>query len=638
MIKILLLLLLSFNLNASLSDHRARKISIGSKTYEGNTDYVFRDALGREVYLRGWNVSGAVKLKSMGYIPFKTTADAEVAFRELRAKTGSNVIRFTIGWEGVHPDVDVIDYNYLKNVKEQIQEATKNGIYVLLDYHQDLYSRHLWNEKSKYTGNGAPSWIVPDELYEDERCLICFHWGINNVFNKPIKKAYVNFWNDAAIPTKKGTRFVQTEFLYQLGKVFKYLKENLSEEEFDYILGINPMNEPIDGGMQGLSSDQWYKEKIWAFNFRVKKVMDENGWNDKLAFPEPLVFWNTNSPFIKNDRPYYKELLDNPPKGFVFNTHFYDAKRMSISLSSIKNGSYIGYMDHIKFISRKMQMPPFLSEFGMWIENGRVKNQARMIKADYQGMEISKEVNSNYAEFYGPVISGTQWHWDVYHDTHKEPFNGTDTIITEGDAWNHENFSVVTNDGNTYTTPDQFSIERVFPRRVQGDILHFHYNDLSHDGRKGNMKWASIRLNGENYLNNNRFFFMAWKGNGAKGPTEIFLPKHIELKDLVVVTEKFVKKGFDKNSESMIMLDHGGKVLSITNSDLDINFALVVYDPANEYDQVKLEDIQAGLVERVINNKKSPVYLTGKVRIDSVPAVPVGNRSFEWLKLNQNTY
>ena len=47
---------------------------------------------------------------------------------------------------------------------------------------------------------------------------------------------------------------------WQMKEVLAHLKRNLSEKEQNYIIGLNPMNEPIDGGFGKLSSNEWYKK------------------------------------------------------------------------------------------------------------------------------------------------------------------------------------------------------------------------------------------------------------------------------------------------------------------------------------------------------------------------------------------
>ncbi|MBL8033759.1 MAG: cellulase family glycosylhydrolase, partial [Leptospiraceae bacterium] len=173
------------------------QITPGTKTFGGKTDRIFTDGLGREIYFRGFNVSGSVKHTEKGFKPFKNAADARQSFDELGRKAGSNMVRFTIAWEGIHPAVDTIDYAYLDQVIAQLRAAFANRIYVLLDWHSDLFSRHLFDANSWHTGNGAPPWITPASDYPAEYCgAICVTWAQNKMTNEAIRRAARNFLND----------------------------------------------------------------------------------------------------------------------------------------------------------------------------------------------------------------------------------------------------------------------------------------------------------------------------------------------------------------------------------------------------------------------------------------------------------
>ena len=133
-------------------------LHVGAKRTGPYVDRVFRDSLGREVLLRGYNVTSRTLVTRGGLTPFTDLEQARTLTDRLRQRTGANVGRFLISWEGTHPEVDRIDTDYLRTIAEQIQVLTDRGIYVVLDYHQDNFSRHLVPHGH---GDGAPAWVTP---------------------------------------------------------------------------------------------------------------------------------------------------------------------------------------------------------------------------------------------------------------------------------------------------------------------------------------------------------------------------------------------------------------------------------------------------------------------------------------------
>ncbi|TGK17653.1 cellulase family glycosylhydrolase [Leptospira kmetyi] len=621
----------------------ARRIVIGEKTYLTKTDPIFLDALGREATFRGFNISGNTKLVQHGFKPFQNESDAEIAFARLGKTTGSNLIRFTIAWEGVHTAVDTIDYSYLDAVIAQMKKAIALKMYVLVDYHQDLFSRNLFNKNSWYTGNGAPRWVTPSGTYPNEYCgIVCANWSQNNLTNEAIRKAFRNFWNDASFNTSAGPRNMQTEFLWQLGKVAKYIQERLSTEEFDYVLGMDPFNEPVDGGMEGLSAAQWDNQKLWPFYRRVRQTLSANGWETKSVYAEPLVFWNTNVGSAIVPPTGGGHLTTLPGAGFVFNSHFYDAGRMGTDLTGIDNATYFKYLDEIRKETRFLKIPAFLSEFGMWLNGTGAKDTPRMISAVYQAMEISdveQPTKTRYADFYSLLVSGTQWHWDYYYDNHSEFMNGnTSKLITKKDAWNDENFSVIGNYGTTWNV-DSKAIQRAYPRRSQGRILSFYYNTLGADSWNNAYSWGGIRpkTGGNVYFGDRRFAILIWKGRSSEAPSEIFLPPHFSSSNLIVVSDS---KIYNKNLSSTIqnvsnesvlisdpdrVADSGSLFVSWDDPDAGedsekIHYVLIVDGNGVSYSDDFLASLQFDLNQRILAEKKSPVYLIGKMTYGGYPA------------------
>lgn len=620
-----------------------REILISEKTNQQFTDQIFVDGLGREVSFRGFNISGNMKLAQHGFKPFANDSDAEVAFTRLGKTTGSNLIRFTIAWEGVHPGVDTIDYNYLDAVISQMKKATAKRMFILLDYHQDLFSRHLFNKNSWHTGNGAPAWITKGGSYPTEYCgFICASWSQNNLTNEAVRRAFRNFWNNAPLSTSQGTRNMQTEFLWQIDKATSYIKEKLTAEEFSYVLGLDPFNEPVDGGMEGLTPAQWDNQKLWPMYKKIRTILNQNGWESKWVFAEPLVFWNTNIGSAIAPATGGGHLLSSPGPGFVFNSHFYDAGRMGTDLTGIDNATYFKYLDEIRKESRFLKIPVFLSEFGMWLKGTGAKDTARMISAVYQAMEISdgnQTSKSRFADFYNPIVSGTQWHWDYYYNNHSEYMNGNPSkLITTKDAWNDEDFSVVGNYGTSFNL-DERVVGRAYFRKAQGRVMSSHYNTVGSDTWNKMFSWAAIKPGSTEpkYFGDKRFQLLIWKGRFSDAPTEVYLPSHFDPTKTIIISEKRIyHQGLPTSpnqtlNEAILIPDRNrelgsGNILHIWDDlELDENpnssyhYVLVVDTAGISYSLQSLQEIQSKLNTRILLEEKSPIYFTGKMTYSGYP-------------------
>lgn len=659
------------------NDPKARKIHVDQKTYGEFTDAIFRDGYGREATFRGWSVSGAVKLKSMKFMPFKNTQDAAQSFGIMGQKMGANQIRFTIAWEGVHPEPDVIDYAYLEAVTAQMREAIKHGMYIVVDYHSDLYTRHTFRMNSLDTGNGAPKWIVKGGDHGTDRCgLPClFTWGAHKLSDESTRSAMRAFWLNSPIKTNKGTRYVQDEFLWQLGKVSEYLDKNLSNEERDYLLGIEPLNEPFDGGIKklGLQNYSEFDNKIlWPFYQRARTTMDKHGLSDKLVYAEPLVFWYTTTGIVAPATGY--GFLDySPGKRFVFAPHLYDQGRMGVNESKIvENAAYLHKLDEVRQESRRLGTPMFLGEYGMWNTGKGKQDIVRIINASIQALETSngqkqdtesKKVDLSkarrFADFYTPFINGTQWHWNHYYGNSQEYQNDNpNKLITEFDAWNRENFSVVKDFSRKYTQIPEIT-ERSYPRRIQGDLMHFAYNAKVKDKDNKALDWHSIRvdLNGEfknrEYFRDRKFSVLVWRGRKADVPTEVYLPASFKPELTTVITESRIQQGLKiendtKNTRNEILLtkdpkqwaDSGNRLLiwddiDQNESNESIHYVIAV-EHTDDMDREDLEVLQRALNQKLLTEKTSVVYLPSRMTFNAYPKDKGSSQDFQMI--NQSNH
>ncbi|MFD4638911.1 cellulase family glycosylhydrolase [Lentzea sp. NPDC058436] len=474
---------------------------------------VFRDEHGREVVLRGFNVSGTAKLAEYRGLPFANTADARRSALAMKQLTGANAVRFLLTWAWIEPQRGQIDHTYLDGVTAQLRAFTGEGIRVYLDFHQDLYSRHLFNKDSWYTGDGAPAWAASG--YPKESCGICVHWGQNMKNNNAVTAATYDFWHN-----RNG---VQDSFVNAAGAALTHVREALPANEFKLVVGVDPLNEPYAGKYDaGQTSQTWERDLLMPFYQRFRAKMDQAGWTHKPAFVEPLVFWNQNVDFFAE--PGGLTLVPSLGERFVFNAHFYDGKAQSGILMPGKagDGQYTQAFGTIRDRARALGTTAIVSEFGHPVSGFTSDKTPSVLKAIYQGLDSTAPGARWWSAPRGSVLSGSQWHWDTNYGRHRELMNDNpDKVKTDGDAMNDEHFSAVKLDaaGNAVLNVDRALVDRVYPQAVAGSTLAFTYEDRAYQ------TWQQIPLpNVRALVGSAPFAVIVWDSDGGSAPTELHLP------------------------------------------------------------------------------------------------------------------
>jgi hypothetical protein len=481
---------------------------------------VFVDGYGREVVLRGFNVSGEVKLAEDGFLPFASTADAQAAAQAMRHMTGANAVRFLVSWAGAEPTRGQLDPTYLAKLTDQMRAFLDAGFEVLPDYHQDLYSRYLFNTGSWYSGDGAPKWVIDEGNYPKEYCgPTCVHWGQNVTQNAAVKDATSDFWHNA--------NNVQNDFLAQATQTMQYLRDHLTADEFAGVAGMDPWNEPYAGNYDtNQNSQSWEQNLLWPFFQRFRAAMDAAGWQDKPAFVEPNMFWNANISFEKQTGGF----LDTGAIGtrYVFNTHFYDELAQSGVLMPGKagDGQYAGDFGAVRDRATALGTAAIVTEFGHPLSGYTSDKTPTVDKAMYQGLD-SRLSGANWWSHpaqSGPVLSGTQWHWDVYSGQHHELMNDNpNKVQTTADGWNGEDYSAVQ---NGQLRQDPRLLDRLYPAAVAGHTLAFTYEDRSRDGNQV-LTWNPVPSSmpaTSAIVGSGRYGVLVWQGSGLDAPTELHVP------------------------------------------------------------------------------------------------------------------
>jgi hypothetical protein len=497
----------------------------------------FTDAHGREVVLRGYNVSGETKLAENKGLPFASVADARTSATALRALGGGNTVRFLLSWAYAEPERGRVDTAYLAAATDQMKAFLDAGIRVYPDFHQDLYSRHLFDDDSWYTGDGAPKWAVDAGNYPDESCGICLFWGQNITQNEAVKRATHDFWHNA--------HGVQDAFLTTAEKTMAYVRQHLSADQFKGIVGFDPYNEPHAGSYDsGQTSRAWEKDVLWPFYEKFRTRMDAAGWRDKPAFAEPNLFWNANLDFQKQEGG----LLDAGKLGprYVFNTHFYDQKAISgvFMWGKAADGQYAGDFRTVRDRAAAARTAAVVSEFGHPLA-GNVSDKApTVLKAMYQALDSRLKGADWWSDpaASGPLLSGTQWQWDIYNGRHRELMNGNpDKVLTAGDAWNDEDLSAVRLDdaGKPALRQDARLLDRLYPSATAGETVGFTYEDRSRDGST-TLTWNPVPgalPNVRRIVGSGQYGLLLWRSDGGPAPTELHLPASFPTASTTVVSD-----------------------------------------------------------------------------------------------------
>ena len=288
------------------------------------------DAQGREVRLFGVNarIAGVFDVTfsdgraALEPLPVFGPADA----RRMRA-LGFSSLRLPIQWSGVEPtETGGFDEAYLARVGQAVDAAQGAGLSVLVDFHQDAYSKEIGED-------GAPFWAIapappPMKLAGplvdlDKRRL-----------SKPVLDAFDTFFGTSAEGARLRTRFTA---------MARHVAEHFAHHPG--VIGFELYNEPVAT-----------EDRLRAFHTEVLPVV-------QAAAPQKLVLFEP--PAIRNiiDSANIPETGLGP--GTVYAPHVYtsafasDAARAAVSKDTLRR-SYEAARDE----AAGWQAPLVVTEFG----------------------------------------------------------------------------------------------------------------------------------------------------------------------------------------------------------------------------------------------------------------------------------
>ena len=179
---------------------------------------------------------------------------------KIMKKMGFNMVRLGVIWEAVEKEPGVYDMEYLEKVEEIINNLGKNGIYTMVDAHQDVFSRN-------FCGEGVP-YFYTNQLEYDKKCdasLVTQFLGFVG-YCKTLSDFDFNY-DENGLPLVEDCKkqsFAEYHYLAEFSSAYKqfYLNTGNVQDKFiefwkvvankfkgnKYVLGYDFWNEPAPGG------------------------------------------------------------------------------------------------------------------------------------------------------------------------------------------------------------------------------------------------------------------------------------------------------------------------------------------------------------------------------------------------------
>jgi endoglycosylceramidase len=122
--------------------------------------------------------------------PAEISAKADMLMSQVRA-LGSNSVRLTFTWEALEPTRGTFDGEYLRRYRLLLDAAQKADLYVIVDFHQDVFH-------AAFCGDGFPEWALGNIVHGAAHYDCVFPFWSLPYFDaaSTVSQAFDRFWSN----------------------------------------------------------------------------------------------------------------------------------------------------------------------------------------------------------------------------------------------------------------------------------------------------------------------------------------------------------------------------------------------------------------------------------------------------------
>ncbi|CAH8868363.1 unnamed protein product [Trichobilharzia szidati] len=210
------------------------------------------------------------------YFPSLLNASTLRAFRDW----GINVIRLEFSWLALKPSEQNTNYEYLQIVRKIIDNAEENGIYVILDFHQDGLSERIGAIDS------VPNWFM-DKLPRPPK-LFQYPWPLSIQPNNPLW--FLTYFTYESAYTFGNIYKNVSGVWNDLGEFWRIAAENFGMKA--NLLGYNLINEPPPGNFYAnpflLMPYNSGHQLLALYDYLIKIIREKD--ENSLIFFDPITY------------------------------------------------------------------------------------------------------------------------------------------------------------------------------------------------------------------------------------------------------------------------------------------------------------------------------------------------------------